>query len=106
MTTPADGHTEWGGDFFGTLNEMPAEPVQVLSESLELGRTLPGFQTARRALLRDLRFGAGDGCSRRWLWASRCLARRSRVNRTRWESSWRRPNSLVHQEGAGTRRGA
>src|SRR5438105_15254325 len=50
---------EWGTDFFGALNQMPAEVVTGLVESLEFARTEPGFHEARRAMLRDLGLAPG-----------------------------------------------
>ena len=52
MTTT---HTaEWGADFFGGLNAMPAEPVAAIEAVLEAMGTLPAFRDARRWLLRRL----------------------------------------------------
>ena len=47
----------WGADFFGTLNELPSEPVAAIAQILEVMRTEPTFQAARRALLADLQVG-------------------------------------------------
>jgi ubiquinone/menaquinone biosynthesis C-methylase UbiE len=51
--------TTWGSDFFGTLNELPPEPVGLIAGVLEAMRTEPAFQAARRAVLADLCLGAG-----------------------------------------------
>jgi ubiquinone/menaquinone biosynthesis C-methylase UbiE len=49
----------WRSDFFGTVNEMPPEPVGLIEEVLEAMATEPGFRSARRALIGDLRLGSG-----------------------------------------------
>ncbi len=49
----------WGSDFFGGLNQMPAEPVGLLAQVLEAMATEPAFQAARRTLFRDLGLAAG-----------------------------------------------
>jgi hypothetical protein len=41
------GAADWGSDFFGTLNEMPAEPVTGISHILEAMATLPAYRDAR-----------------------------------------------------------
>ncbi len=45
---------DWGSDFFGTLNEMPAEPVAGISHVLETMATLPAYRDARQWLLQNL----------------------------------------------------
>src|SRR5919199_2749526 len=50
----------WRSDFFGTINEMPPEPVGLLEEVLEAMATEPGFHSARQALIRDLHLGPGQ----------------------------------------------
>ena len=54
--------SDWGSDFFGTLNEMPSEPVTGIGHVLEAMSTLPAFRDARRWLLRNL--GIAKGSSR------------------------------------------
>jgi hypothetical protein len=55
------GVTDWGSDFFGTLNEMPAEPVGLIGQILDVMASLPVFVTrgtgccAISAYLRALR---------------------------------------------------
>jgi ubiquinone/menaquinone biosynthesis C-methylase UbiE len=49
----------WGSDFFGTLNNLPPEPVALIAQVLEAMRTEPAFQGARRAMLAALRLGPG-----------------------------------------------
>jgi ubiquinone/menaquinone biosynthesis C-methylase UbiE len=48
------GTEEWGADFFGTLNQMPPEPVAAIAQVLEAMRTEPVFQRARREMLQLL----------------------------------------------------
>jgi ubiquinone/menaquinone biosynthesis C-methylase UbiE len=50
--------TTWDSDFFGTVNEMPPEPVELISTVLEAMASEPGFQRARRQLFQDLRVPA------------------------------------------------
>jgi ubiquinone/menaquinone biosynthesis C-methylase UbiE len=45
---------EWGNDFFGTLNDLPSEPVDGLAQVLEAMGTQKTFKEARTNLLRDL----------------------------------------------------
>ena len=63
MTTVSSSRTgateTWRSDFFGTINEMPPEPVGLIEEVLESMATEPGFHSARRALIRDLQLGPG-----------------------------------------------
>jgi len=51
---------DWGSDFFGTLNEMPAEPVTGISHILEAMATLPAYHDARRWLLQNLGISQGS----------------------------------------------
>ena len=46
--------SDWGSDFFGTLNEMPAEPVTGIGQILEAMSTLPAFRDARNWVIRNL----------------------------------------------------
>lgn len=46
---------DWTSDFFGSLNEVPAEPVAGIAQILEAMGTEPGFRAARLDVLRDLR---------------------------------------------------
>lgn len=50
---------EWGADFFGTLNQLPTEPVMGIGGILEAMGTLPAFRDARRWMLRELRLAPG-----------------------------------------------
>jgi ubiquinone/menaquinone biosynthesis C-methylase UbiE len=45
---------EWTSDFFGSLNDVPAEPVAGIAQILEAMGTEPGFRAARLAVLHDL----------------------------------------------------
>lgn len=47
-------HADWASDFFGTLNEMPDEPVSGIDQILEAMGTLPAFQSARQWMLKNL----------------------------------------------------
>lgn len=64
MTSPtterAGERSDWGSDFFGTLNEMPPEPVHGLGHVLETMSTLPAFRDAREWMLRSLRISEGS----------------------------------------------
>jgi ubiquinone/menaquinone biosynthesis C-methylase UbiE len=53
------GAVDWKSDFFGTLNEMPPEPVTGISNVLEAMSTLPAYRDARRWLLRNLGLSPG-----------------------------------------------
>ena len=55
------GAADWGSDFFGTLNEMPAEPVAGIGHILEAMATLPAYHDARQWLLANL--GMSEGSS-------------------------------------------
>jgi hypothetical protein len=52
---------EWESDFFGTLNEMPREPVSGISDILDAMGTLPAFRDARLWVLQNL--GISEGSS-------------------------------------------
>jgi ubiquinone/menaquinone biosynthesis C-methylase UbiE len=52
--------SDWGSDFFGTLNEMPAEPVTGIGHILEAMSTLPAFRDARQWVLRNLGITQGS----------------------------------------------
>jgi ubiquinone/menaquinone biosynthesis C-methylase UbiE len=61
MSIPSAGRTsDWGSDFFGTLNEMPPEPVNGIGHILEAMSTLPAFRDARRWVLRNLGISQGS----------------------------------------------
>src|ERR1700722_8628896 len=51
---------DWGSDFFGTLNEMPAEPVTGIGHVLEAMATLPAYCDARQWLLQNLGISQGS----------------------------------------------
>jgi ubiquinone/menaquinone biosynthesis C-methylase UbiE len=55
----ANMESHWGSDFFGTLNELPAEPVNAIGDVLESMRTLPAFRDARRWVLGNLGISRG-----------------------------------------------
>jgi ubiquinone/menaquinone biosynthesis C-methylase UbiE len=60
-STGTTGSTsDWGSDFFGTLNEMPPEPVIGISHVLEAMSTLPAFRDARHWVLRNLGISQGS----------------------------------------------
>jgi SAM-dependent methyltransferase len=60
-STGASGSTsDWGSDFFGTLNEMPAEPVIGIGHILEAMSTLPALRDARQWVLRNLGISLGS----------------------------------------------
>lgn len=54
------GAADWGSDFFGTLNEMPAEPVTGIGHILEAMATLPAYRDARQWLLKNLGLSQGS----------------------------------------------
>jgi ubiquinone/menaquinone biosynthesis C-methylase UbiE len=54
------GAADWGSDFFGTLNEMPAEPVTGIGHILEAMATLPAYRDARQWLLQNLGISQGS----------------------------------------------
>jgi ubiquinone/menaquinone biosynthesis C-methylase UbiE len=51
--------TQWGNDFFGTLNELPPQPVDGLAQVLEAMGTQKAFRDARVDLLRELHLPRG-----------------------------------------------
>ena len=60
-STGTSGSTsDWGADFFGSLNEMPSEPVTGIGQVLEAMSTLPAFRDARNWLLRHLGHAQGS----------------------------------------------
>jgi ubiquinone/menaquinone biosynthesis C-methylase UbiE len=50
----------WGSDFFGGLNELPPEPIELIAGVLEAMRTEPAFQNARRDALGELGLARGS----------------------------------------------
>jgi ubiquinone/menaquinone biosynthesis C-methylase UbiE len=62
MGTEANPHSaaDWGSDFFGTLNDMPPEPVAGIGGILEAMATLPAYQDGRRWLLQNLEISKGS----------------------------------------------
>jgi ubiquinone/menaquinone biosynthesis C-methylase UbiE len=54
------GAADWGSDFFGALNEMPAEPVTGISHILEAMASLPAYHDARQWLLQNLGISQGS----------------------------------------------
>jgi len=48
----------WQSDFFGTLNDMPQEPVSAIAQVLEAMNTETAFRQARKALLQKLAFAS------------------------------------------------
>src|SRR5438128_2709896 len=59
MAEPLPG-PEWGADFFGSLNELPAEPVAGMGGVLDAMRTLPAYRDARLWVLHNLRIEKGS----------------------------------------------
>jgi ubiquinone/menaquinone biosynthesis C-methylase UbiE len=59
-TGTTGGRSDWGSDFFGTLNEMPSEPVTGIGHILEAMSTLPAFRDARLWVLRNLGITQGS----------------------------------------------
>jgi ubiquinone/menaquinone biosynthesis C-methylase UbiE len=53
------GRGDWKSDFFGTLNELPPEPVGGIAHVLDAMSTLPAFRDARQWVFRNL--GLQDG---------------------------------------------
>jgi ubiquinone/menaquinone biosynthesis C-methylase UbiE len=51
---------DWGSDFFGTLNDMPPEPVAGIGHVLEAMATFPAYVDARQWLLRNLGISKGS----------------------------------------------
>ena len=62
MSTNANqlGAADWKSDFFGTLNELPPEPVTGISGVLEAMSSLPAYQDARLWLLQNLGISPGS----------------------------------------------
>ncbi|MGI8855288.1 MAG: methyltransferase domain-containing protein [Thermomicrobiales bacterium] len=58
-TQQHDTTREWGSDFFGTLNQLPPEPVAGIGGILEAMNALPAFRDARRWMLRHLQLAHG-----------------------------------------------
>jgi tRNA A58 N-methylase Trm61 len=58
--TQSGGAAEWGSDFFGSLNELPPEPVVGIGHILEAMATLPAYQEGRRWLLANLGISPGS----------------------------------------------
>jgi ubiquinone/menaquinone biosynthesis C-methylase UbiE len=54
------GASDWGSDFFGTLNEMPPDPVTGIGQILESMHTLPAFHDGRDWVLRNLGLSRGS----------------------------------------------
>jgi ubiquinone/menaquinone biosynthesis C-methylase UbiE len=52
--------SDWGSDFFGTLNEMPSGPVIGIGHILEAMSTLPAFRDTRHWVLRNLGLRQGS----------------------------------------------
>jgi ubiquinone/menaquinone biosynthesis C-methylase UbiE len=59
-TGTSSSASDWGSDFFGTLNEMPAEPVTGIGQILEAMSTLPAFRDARNWVIRNLGISHGS----------------------------------------------
>jgi tRNA A58 N-methylase Trm61 len=57
---PTGSTSDWDSDFFGTLNEMPLEPVMGISHVLETMSTLPAFHDARHWVLENLGLSQGS----------------------------------------------
>jgi len=47
-------NSDLGSDFFGSINEMPPEPVNGIGHFLEAMSTLPAFRDARYWVLRKI----------------------------------------------------
>jgi ubiquinone/menaquinone biosynthesis C-methylase UbiE len=60
MPVTSASAADWGSDFFGTLNEMPPEPVTGISHILEAMGTLPAYHDARQWLLQNLGISQGS----------------------------------------------
>ena len=60
LATDTTDRREWGADFFGTLNEIPPEPVALIGEVLEAMGTLPSFRDARLWMLQNLGLAQGS----------------------------------------------
>ncbi|UVK57302.1 methyltransferase domain-containing protein (plasmid) [Mesorhizobium sp. AR02] len=51
---------QWGADFFGTLNELPPDPVEGIGHVLDAMSVLPAFRDARSWMFRGLKIGPGS----------------------------------------------
>lgn len=60
-TIDTEARASWSSDFFGSLNEVPAEPVAGIADILEAMGTEPAFRAARVGLLQALRLRDGTG---------------------------------------------
>jgi ubiquinone/menaquinone biosynthesis C-methylase UbiE len=58
-TEKRDDKPGWGSDFFGTLNEMPPEPVVGIGQILSAMATLPAFRDARQWAMGNLELMEG-----------------------------------------------
>ena len=56
----SNSRPEWESDFFGTINEMPPEPVVGISHILDAMGTLPAFRDGRLWVLQNLRISEGS----------------------------------------------
>jgi ubiquinone/menaquinone biosynthesis C-methylase UbiE len=59
MAAQTLAQSQWGSDFFGTLNEMPPEPVATLGGVLEIMASFPPFRDARQWVLHNLGLSPG-----------------------------------------------
>jgi ubiquinone/menaquinone biosynthesis C-methylase UbiE len=59
-STASASAADWGSDFFGSLNELPPEPVTGIGHILEAMATLPAFRDARQWLLQNLGISQGS----------------------------------------------
>lgn len=60
MGTQVNQAADWKSDFFGTLNDMPPEPVTGIGHILEAMGTLPAYQGARQWVLQNLGLSKGS----------------------------------------------
>lgn len=60
MGTQVNQAADWKSDFFGTLNDMPSEPVTGIGHILEAMGTLPAYQGARQWVLQNLGLSKGS----------------------------------------------
>jgi ubiquinone/menaquinone biosynthesis C-methylase UbiE len=60
MGTQAKQAADWKSDFFGTLNDLPPEPVTGIGHVLEAMGTLPAYQDARQWVLQNLGLSQGS----------------------------------------------
>jgi SAM-dependent methyltransferase len=54
-------NAQWGSDFFGTVNELPPEPVAGIGHVLEAAANFPAFKEARQWVLGNL--GVSEGAA-------------------------------------------